>query len=79
MAKFVLVLMLLTPAGTFRQHKVLSRPMPYSRCVEAAEHPALSASYLVDYWAGRGASGNPALLCVELETRGDSGGAARPE
>ena len=79
MTKFVLVLTLLTPAGTFRQHRILSRPMPYSQCVEAAEHPALRASYLVDYWAGRGASGDPALLCVELETNRGSGGTARPE
>jgi len=73
MAKFILVLMLLTPSGTFRQHQVLSRPMPYSLCMEAAEHPAVNATYSVDYWEGREPAGHPALLCVELETHKGSG------
>jgi len=68
MAKFILVLMLLTPSGTLRQHRILSRPMPQSLCVEAAEHPAVNATYRVDYWTEGEPAGHPTLLCVEMET-----------
>ena len=68
MTKFVLVLALLTAPGKFRQHAILSKPMPHSACMEAAEHPAVRKSYLVDYWKTHKAAGEPALMCVEMET-----------
>ena len=79
MTKFVLILAILTAPGKFRQHAILSKPMPQSACMEAAEHPAVRGTYLVDYWDGRKAAGEPALLCVEMETHiGCSTARARP-